>query len=359
MKAVSHPQSAIRSGARTICALVLFLAFSSTAAAQSASSAAGGAAGGPAFREVVDETGRRVRVPVAVRRIVSLARNLTQTVYAQGAQDRLVGVTDYCDYPPDALSKPKVGGPLNPSLEQVVALRPDLVLVARTANRRETLEALERLGIATYATNPQSVEGVLDSTLHVADLIGERERGEELVASLRARLANLKQRLAGRPPRRVLFVVWHEPLISVGRNTFLADALRWAGAELAIETDAEWPRLNLEEIVHVQPEFLVFASSHSEGVKQTVDDLRGRPGWRSLEAVRQGRIAVISDAVNRPAPRLVDAIEQLARQLHPAAFQQQRENGKGKMEKGTSATSQGHFPFPNFRFPFRGARCSR
>jgi len=187
-------------------------------------------AAAPAYREVTDEAGRVVRVPVEVRRIVSLAPNMTETVYALGAQDRLVGVTTYCDYPPAAAAKEKVGGPLSPSLEQIVALRPDVVLAAKTANRRETLEALERLGIAVYGTNPKSVEEVLDSTRRVADAIGAREQGEALVAQLRARLAALKQRLSGRPERRVLFVVWHDPLISVGRNTFLADALRWAGA---------------------------------------------------------------------------------------------------------------------------------
>ncbi len=262
-----------------------------------------------------------MRVPVDVRRIVSLAPNMTETVYALGAQDHLVGVTTYCDYPREAAAKEKVGGPLNPSLEQIVALRPDIVLVAKTANRRETLEALERLGVAAYATNPKSVEDVLESTRRVADAIGAREHGEALVASLRARLATLKQHLSGQPPRRVLFVVWHDPLISVGRNTFLADALRWAGAELAVESDREWPQLNLEEVLRVQPDFLVFASAHAAPVKDTVNELRTRPGWRNLEAVRQGRVAVISDAVNRPGPRLVEAIEELARQLHPGAFE--------------------------------------
>lgn len=266
-----------------------------------------------------------VRVPVDVRRIVSLAPNMTETVYALGLQDRLVGVTTYCDYPPAAAAKEKIGSPLSPSLEQIVALRPDVVLAAKTANRRETLEALERLGVAVYGTNPKSVEEVLDSTRRIADAIGAREQGEALVAALWARLTALKQRLSDRPPRRVLFVVWHDPLISVGRNTFLADALRWAGAELAVESDREWPQLNLEEALRVQPDFLVFASAHAGPVRETVNDLRARPGWRNLEAIKKDRIAVISDAVNRPGPRLIEAIEELARQLHPAAFVERSE----------------------------------
>lgn len=276
------------------------------------------AAGG--FREVVDDSGRRVRVPAEVRRIVSLAPNMTETVYALGAQERLVGVTTFCDYPAEAAAKPKIGGPMNPSLERIASLRPDLVLVAKTANRRDTLDALDRLGITAYATNTTTVEEMLDSTLRLADLLGARAQGEALVGGLRARLAALKERLANRAPKRVLFVVWHEPLVAVGHGTFLADALRWAGAALAIETDQEWPRLSLEEVVRVQPEYLVFASSHSDGVRRTLGELRTRPGWQSIDALRQGRAAIISDAVNRPGPRLVDAIEDLARQLHPEAF---------------------------------------
>ena len=180
--------------------------------------------------EVTDETGRRVAVPQPVRRIISLAPSVTETLYALGAQERLVADTDYCDYPPEAQRKPKVGGAINPNLEQVVALKPDLVVVTRQLNRRETVEALERLGIAAYATDPRTVEGVLASTARLAEVIGAREQGEALVAALRARLEELKRRLSGRSPRRVLFVVWHEPLITIGRETFLADALRWAGA---------------------------------------------------------------------------------------------------------------------------------
>jgi len=282
--------------------------------------------------ETTDETGRRVRVPQPVRRIVSLAPSLTETLYALGAQDRLVGVTNYCDYPPEARSRPKVGGTINPNLEEVVGLKPDLVVVTKTANRKETVEALERLSVAVYATDPRSVEDVLISTGRLADLIGAHEQGESLVAGLRARLQKLKQALAGRPPRRVLFVVWQDPLISVGRGTFLGDALRWAGAETVVRSTQDWPRMSLEEAIHLQPEYLVFTSSHPAEVKLNLQKLRERPGWRNFDAVRERRIAMVSDAVNRPAPRLIEAIEQLARQLHPDAFEANSEKQSSKDE---------------------------
>ena len=296
----------------------------------------------PAVRQVTDEVGRRVSVQVPPRRIVSLAPAMTETLYALGVEDRIAGVTDFCDYPPEALKKPKIGGAVNPNLEQIVALEPDLVLAqALTLNRRETVDALAGLGLAVFATSSNSVEGVLESTRHVGEITGAGERGEQLVAQLRERLAQLKQRLAGRTPRRVLFVVWHEPLISTGRNTFLADALRLAGAESVVESAQDWPRLSLEEVVRQQPEFLVFASAHAEGVEKTLADLQDRPGWRDLEALRQHRVAIVSDAINRPAPRLVEAIEQLARQLHPEALEEKSELRNVKYEIRNSAAAAG------------------
>jgi len=273
------------------------------------------------FREVVDETGRTVRVPQPVLRIVSLAPSLTETIYALGIQDRLAGDTDFCDYPPDALKKPKVGGGLNPSLEEIVALHPDLVLAAKAFNRLDTVLALQTLHIPAYATDPHTVDQIVSSTRHLADILGVPDAGASLTADLEHRLADLQERLAKSAPRRVLFVVWDEPLISIGKDTFIADALRHAGATSIVDSTQGWPQISLEEVVRQQPEFLVFATAHSSGGSVDLEALASRPGWRGLEAVRNRRFAVISEAVNRPAPRIVSAIEDLARQLHPEAFE--------------------------------------
>jgi iron complex transport system substrate-binding protein len=286
--------------------------------------------------EVTDEAGRRVKIPQPVRRIVSLAPSVTETLYALGVQDRLVGVTDYCDYPPEALTKPKVGGAINPNLEQVVALKPDLVVVTKTFNRLETVEALERLSLAVYAADAHSVEDVLASILRLADVIGAHERGELLTSGLRARLEQIKRALAGRAPRRVLFVVWQEPLISVGRGTFLADALRCAGAKSVVNTTQPWPHMSLEEVVRLDPEYLLFATAWPDEAERAFDALRERPGWRKLQAVRERHFAVVSEGINRPSPRLLDAIEQLARQLHPEAFAKKQETRNPKSGTRTS-----------------------
>jgi iron complex transport system substrate-binding protein len=293
----------------------------------------------PVYREVTDETGRMVRVPQPVHRIVSLAPSLTETVYALGLQDRLVGDTVYCDYPPDAQKKTKVGDTINPSLEQIAALHPDLVLLT-SLNRYETLHALEALGISSYATDPHTVEEIITSTKKLSDILGAAEAGASVTGDMQRRLANLQHRLGPAPAKRVLFVVWHQPLISVGKHAFIADALRLAGAVSIIDSEQDWPHVSLEEVAHLQPDFLVFAASHSDAASPTVEALAALPGWDIVEAVSKRRVAVISDAVNRPAPRIVSAIEDLARQLHPDAFLEKPENTKEKIEKDNPTSNQ-------------------
>ena len=326
-------------------ALAAFLSFAAPLRSQSASTDSPAT---PAFREVVDEVGRTVHVPQPVRRIVSLAPSVTETIYALGLQDRLVGDTDYCDYPPDAQTKPKVGGGINPSLEKIVSLHPDLVLVTKAFNRRETTDALGGLGISSYATDPHTVNDIIASAKKLSELLGVPDAGVTVADEMQQRLDELQRRLGTAPPKSVLFVVWTQPLISIGKGTFIADALRHAGAVSIVDSSQDWPHVNLEEIARLQPDYLVFADSRSENVPREVDTLATLPAWRSLDAVANRRFAVISDAVNRPAPRIVSAIEELARQLHPEAFVETPPAAKEKLEKQNPPASDK--PSPNLVF---------
>jgi iron complex transport system substrate-binding protein len=318
----------------TIAALLACAPLSRAQSASPISSAS------PAFREVTDEAGRTVRIPQPVRRIVSLAPSLTETVYALGLQDHLVGDTDYCDYPADAQKKTKVGGGINPSLEQIAALHPDLVLVTKGFNRLETVHSLEGLGISSYATDPHTVDEIMTSSKKLSDVLGVPEAGASVAGEMQRRLSDLQQRLGTLAAKRVLFVVWTQPLISVGKDTFIADALRRAGAVSIVDSEQSWPQVSLEEVARLQPDFLVFAASHSDSASPAVEVLAALPGWSILDAVSNRRFAVISDAVNRPAPRIVTAIEDLARQLHPEAFVEKQERSKEKIEKENPPPNQ-------------------
>ena len=273
-------------------------------------------------------------MPAQVNRIVTLAPNLTEIVYALGIGNKLAGDTDYCDNPPEAKSKPHVGNPQNPSIEAIVALHPDLVLAADSINRVDTADALARLGIAVYtaAGDTQTVLQVLDSIARMAELMGAEPQGAELVGRMRQRLDALRAKLEDRPMAHVLFVVWEDPLLTIGQNTFIADALRWAGAESVVISRQNWPQLSIEEVVRLQPEYIVFAGSHGESAATELADLRARPVWRDLDAVEIGHVVNLSEESMRPSPGLVDTIEQLARDVHPEVFGERSETRNSKSE---------------------------
>ena len=302
--------------------------------------------------------GRSVRIPQPVRRIVSLAPSLTETLYALGLEDRLVGDTDYCNYPPDAKKKTKVGGGIDPSLEVIASLRPDLVLVTKSFNRLETTQSLDRLGISSYATDPHAIADIMSSVKTLADVLGVPEAGASVAEAMQRRLDDLEQRLSGLPPKRVLFVVWAQPLISTGKNTFLADALRHAGAVSIVDSSQDWPQVNLEEAARLQPDFLVFAESHSGDASREMARLATLPGWKILAAVHNHRYVVTSDAVNRPAPRIVSAIEDLARQLHPKVFAEKSADPEMEIENGNPTSQPTPFGLPAPVHPLLHAHLS-
>ena len=317
---VGHCSHSHASVAAAILALLSVPCGTAWAGQRSLASLRPAPAAASATRELTDEIGRRVQVPQQANHVVSLAPNLTEIVFALGEGNHLAGDTDFCDYPAEALQKPHVGGAVNPNLEEIVSLMPDLILASKSINRRETVNALDHIGLPVYVTDPHSVDEMISSVEHIGSAIGVEKAAKALSENLHARMADLDRRVSGAAQRRVLFAVWTEPLISVGRDTFIADALRRAGGRSVVDTSAEWPHVSMEEIVKLQPEFVIFASAHAGDAHHDLETLRSRPGWRDLTAIQQGNFVVISDAINRPAPRMVDAIEQLAHALHPEAF---------------------------------------
>jgi len=269
---------------------------------------------------VTDHLGRRVDVPNRPQRIVSLAPSVTETLFALGAGNRIVGVTDYCDYPPEAKTKPKVGGMINPSLERLVAMKPDLtLLVKESGNRRETLEALDRLGIPAYVVEASRLEGISKTIRDLGRLIGEQAAGEALAGDLDRRGSAVRAAVRGQTPRRVLFLVWLQPLVTVGHETFLDDLMESAGAASVSRGQPQpYPRMSVEEILRQDPEYILVPQSAD--FSPTREDLARVPGWRELSAIRNDHILYLNEAIQRPGPRIAELLESLARSLHPEAF---------------------------------------
>jgi iron complex transport system substrate-binding protein len=269
-------------------------------------------------RTVKDQTGRIVDVPENPHRLVSLAPNITEIVYALGLGDELVGDTDYCDFPLEAKNKPHVGTMVNPSLERIVALKPDLALGTPEANRRETADQLERLGIPLYGVTASTLAGTLASIEDLGEILGRAAEARSLVAKLQARIDEVEKRIEGQPKPKVLYVVWYRPLITVGPNTFIADVIRAAGGiPIGENLKGEWPRLTLEELLPQNP--AVILMTKTESFSPSMEELQSLPGWKDLRAVKERRMYFVSEAIERPGPRLVDALGELAVVLHPAA----------------------------------------
>lgn len=270
-------------------------------------------------RTVVDDLGRTVAVAPRPARIVSLAPNLTEVLFAVGAGDRLVADTSYCNYPPEAKQKPHLGDTQRPDLERLIAFEPDLVLVS-TASQLESLsDRLDALGIPTYVSNPRTVEDVFTSVERIGQLVGNDRQGAEVAASLRARAEAVQKAVAGRPAPKVFIIVGDEPLITTGQGTFVDDLIRRAGgASISGDERTEWPQYSAETVIARAPDVIVVPTS-SHGIS---GEGGGVPAvLHETPAVRNDRIARIDgDLLMRPGPRLVDGLEALARALHPEAF---------------------------------------
>jgi iron complex transport system substrate-binding protein len=269
-------------------------------------------------RILTDQTGRRVDVPEHPSRLVSLSPATTEMLFLLGLGDRVVGVTDSCEFPPEAKRKPSVGATLNPSIEKILTLKPDLVVGSPQANRRETADQLARVGIPLYGVTAQTVDGMLVSVADLGRALSHEAEARELVGKLQVRLDAVSRRIAGRKPPRVLFVVWFRPLMTAGPQTFLSDVIRRAGGEpLGRGLQGEWPKLSVEEALRLQPDVILFPQTQAFAPNR--EEFRTLAGWKDMKAVQEGRIYFVSDTIVRASPRLVDALEEISRYLHPDA----------------------------------------
>jgi iron complex transport system substrate-binding protein len=297
---------------RRIVSLVLFSLLPATLAV-SASSCSSKNSPPAAARTVTDELGRTVQVPAQPQRIVSLAPSVTEVLFALGVGDRVAGVTSYCDYPPEARQKPPVGDTLKPSLEKIVALKADLVIISTASQVEASFRKLEELGIPVYVTNPRSVDGVVESIDKIGELIDVRERARELTDELRRRIAIVQARVAETSRPSVLVILGTEPLITAGAGSFINDLINRAGARsISAEDKADYPQYSIETAVARQPEIILLQA----GGNELTSRLRQTPAARSNRVYH-----IDDDLLLRPGPRIIDGLERIAAKFHPELFE--------------------------------------
>ena len=271
-----------------------------------------------ATRQIVDEAGRKITVPVKIERIVSLAPNLTEIVYAVGAGDLLVGNTEYCDYPAEAKNVAKIGDTMHPSVERIIALKPQIVLVSTASQLEVFTRQLDQQKTAVYVTNPASLEEILHSITVLGELFGRSEQAASIANDLRKRAGAIEAKISGVKPVSVFYQLSGEPLYTIGRDAYLTDLVRRAGGvSVTADVPGAFPRYSDEAALAARPEAIILPTGGSMGTANATIAV----SLRSSPAALNNRIYKINDDhLSRPGPRLVDGLEEMARALHPEAF---------------------------------------
>ena len=277
---------------------------------------------------MTDDLGVEFTLTAYPSRIVSLAPSNTEILYAIGAGDLVVGVTTYCDYPPEVQEVERIGGFTDPNIEKIVSLKPDLLLAVR-GNPRIMVETLKKLNLPVFAVEPESLEGVLEATSKVGKLVGRSAKADSLVAAMRRRIQAVTAIVDTVSPERrprVLWGGWTAPIYTAGPGSLIGDLIRTAGgANIAADAESTWPQYDLETVVVRNPQviFTGYMVEDEESLERARKELREWDGWRNIAAVRMGRIyAINTDLIGRPGPRVVEGLEQMARALYPEMFRE-------------------------------------
>ncbi|MFA6362877.1 ABC transporter substrate-binding protein [Methanoregula sp.] len=272
-------------------------------------------------RTVTDDYGTMVTIHGEPQRIVSLAPTNTEILFALGLGDRVVGVTDYCNYPPEATVKPKIGGYSTVSVENVITQKPDLI-VASYGNGAELVNHLKKLNLTVIVTNPENVSGILNDITFVGRATGADNNATALVDSLTARIRNTEKNasaLTSRP--KVAHILWNDPIYVSGNGTFQDELIRMAGGSNAFAGKKDYATIGTEDFIAANPDVLIVNSGSGMGGSEDsiAQYFKNETRFANVGAIKNHRVYVIdSDTVDRAGPRIVDALEIVAGDIRSA-----------------------------------------
>jgi iron complex transport system substrate-binding protein len=263
---------------------------------------------------VFDDLGRLVAINGTPQRIISLAPSNTEILFALGLGDKVVGVTDWCDYPPEALEKEKVGGYANPDIEKIVALNPDLIL-AGYGNPIEVVYTLAGLGLTVFGIKTTDLDDLLNDIRRVGEITDKEVEAQALTSAMESRIqavTNQTEELEQRP--RVFYIVWHDPLWTAGSGTFINELIEKAGGVNIFGNVTGYPMVSIEDVLARDPEIIITSEWSYDWALNSTE-------LASTNASQSGRIFTCDDdLVQRPGPRLVEGLEWFAHFIHPEIF---------------------------------------
>ena len=274
---------------------------------------------------IVDDLGRNVAIPEKPTRIICLYASFTETLFALGLGEKVVGVTKGCDYPPETLHKEQVGGAITVDVEKVVALNPDLVL-AQARMQREVVQGLEKFGLTVVALYPENFEGILENIRLIGKITGQEQEARRLTADMEKRAKFITDRtkeLADFERPKVFYLVWYDPLKTMGPGTFINELIQLAGGEnIAADAKERVPAYSFETVIQRNPQVIILAGGSMTSI--TVDELKALKRWQVIDAVKNGRVySIDSELVAGPNPRIVDGLESMAKYMHPELFEEE------------------------------------
>jgi len=276
--------------------------------------------------EMTDQAGRIVSIEKMPEKIISLAPGNTEILYALGLEDRLVGVTEYCDYPEAAKQKPQIGGFSTVDIERIVEIQADLILAANI-HKGEVIPQLERLGFTVLALDPKTLDEVLEAINLIGRFTGKTEEAARLTTEMDSRIKAITDKTAALPEAQrptVFYILWHDPLMTVGRETRIHELIAKAGGKnIAGDLADEYPKLSLEAVIMANPQVIIAGSGHGTSQDVPLQFALTEPRLAGVAARQNGRIYEIdSDLTSRPGPRIVDGLEKLAEFIHPELFKE-------------------------------------
>ncbi len=277
----------------------------------------------PAEITITDQLNRNVTLAKKPQRIVSLAPANTEILFALELADRMVGVTDYCSYPPEAKEKASIGGFSTPNLEKIVALSPDLVVVS-SLHEKQVIPQLESKGITVLALDPKTVDEVMEAITMVGKATGSESRANALVQNMQKRIKAVTDKtasLTAEQRQKVLYLVWHDPLYAAGAKTFHDELITKAGG-INIVTDNDYPAISMEVVIDTDPAVILAGIGMGEGGDAPLKFVEEEARLSEVSARKNSRIyGINSEIVDRAGPRVVDALEEFAKLIHPELFE--------------------------------------
>lgn len=278
----------------------------------------------PSSTTFTDQLGRVVTLASIPQRIVSIAPSNTEILFALGLEERIVGVTTFCNYPPEATEKPKVGDFSAPNIEEVVAMAPDLILAANL-HKDKVIPQFEAKGMTVVALSPGTVDEVLEAITLVGKITGKDKAAADLVKNMRSRIkavTDKTSRLSEVQKPRVFYAVWHDPLMTAGSGTFIDELIYKAGGINIAHELKDYADIGLEAVIAANPQVMVAGVGMGEGEDLPLQFIAKEERLLDTEARKNNRIYSINmDLIGRPGPRIVDALEEFARIIHPELFE--------------------------------------